>query len=111
VVGGAKECPGFGPLARRPEHRPAECVDAMEQDRQQQPMLDPVQIKQRSPSLEAQPHHAVIRLLEDWRVLLGCDRQAFADCIETPDDCCDRGECLAGGGRDTPALADVLGGA
>ena len=54
VVGGAKECLGFGSLARRSEHRPAERIGAMEQDRQQQPVLDTIQVKQWSPCLEAQ---------------------------------------------------------
>jgi hypothetical protein len=35
-------------------------------------------------------HDAVIRFLEDRRVLLGCGRQVFADRVEASDDCGDR---------------------
>jgi hypothetical protein len=54
VVGGAEECLGFGSLTRRSGHRPAERIDALEQDWQQQPVLDTIQVKQWSPCLEAQ---------------------------------------------------------
>jgi hypothetical protein len=77
VMGGAQERRGFGSLARRSEHGPPEWINTIEQNRQQQAMLDAVQITQTLPRLEAQlhrgeeahapwlwQHRAVIRLLE-----------------------------------------------
>jgi hypothetical protein len=119
VMGGAQERLGCASLARRSEHGPPEWINTIEQDRQQQAVLDAVQITQRLPCLEAQPHRgeeahapwlwqhrAVIRFLEDRRVLLGCDRQAFTDCIEASGNCLDHGERVAGCGPNVAVLAE-----
>jgi hypothetical protein len=93
---------------------PTERVNAMEQDRQQKSVLDAVQIEQRLPRLRVQPHRgeeahaprlrqdsAVIGFLEDRHALLDCGRQAFADRVESSDNCCDCGKRAGGRSCDT----------
>ena len=58
MVGGAQELFGFGSLVWGPEHRPAEWVGAVEQDRQQQPVVDAAQIEQWPLLVKPQPHGA-----------------------------------------------------
>jgi hypothetical protein len=120
VIRGAQERLGLWSLAGRCERWPTERINTTEQDRQQQPVLDAVQIKHWSPCVEAQPHRseepetprmwqhqAVIRFLEDRRVCLGAIDRPSLIALQRPiiGDCA---ACLADRGCSTAALAKQI---
>jgi hypothetical protein len=121
VIGAAYVLVHLCALAWRLEHGSAERIDAVEQDRQHQPVIGTAQIEQRLPGLQSQLHggeesHAprvrkgktILRFLKDWRVLPWHRRQGLADRVEARHDRCDRRQGLAVSRGDATACAEQI---
>ncbi len=121
LIGFAEELFSCGSLVWGPEHGPSERVGAVEEDRQHQCVVDAVQIEQRLPVVEPQLHgaekaraprvrqsHPIAGLLEQRRVLAGCQGQALVDRIEARRDRRERCHCGARRAGDAAALTEEV---